>query len=497
MKHPHWVYLVLAMLVLAASTARGDLAGDVRAVLSDRLLSRGEVGVQIMRLGRDASASTTVFESKGTVPRVPASNLKLVTTAAALEKLGADFQFKTTLAVRGSDIALIGDGDPTLGDAEMLKKVGWNVDTVFVTWAELLKKRGMKTVGDVYVDDSIFDEMFLHPNWPGEQEHKRYVAQVGGVNLNINCVDFYLLTRGYGNTVDYRMDPQTQYIFVGNTCVMGSNNAVWLSRKRGSNDIVLRGETNADSSVPVSVTIHDPSLYAATVLAETLTSHGIAMTGRVQRDRTIREALSTKWDPQAASPAEPWKARAVHSTPISAVVNRANKDSINVYAEALCKRTGAAASGESGTWENGLSAVGAFLESLGVSKEEFNLDDGCGLSKKNTISPNAIARVLERKFRDADWEMFLNSLAVAGVDGTFEHRFRASDLRGRVYGKSGYVNGVSSCSGYLKAKDGQWYAFSIIMNALPDGAVGGAKQLQERIIKAIDAASVVREAAGR
>jgi D-alanyl-D-alanine carboxypeptidase/D-alanyl-D-alanine-endopeptidase (penicillin-binding protein 4) len=438
-----------------------------------------------------------LFESKATEPRVPASNLKLVTTAAAMEKLGADFQFRTTLAVRGSDIALIGDGDPTLGDAEMLKKLGWNVDTVFKTWAELLAKRGMTTVSDVYVDDSVFDEVVVHPSWPPEQEHKRYVAQVGGVNLNINCVDFYLLTRGFGNTVEYRMDPPTQYIVVGNTCVMGTNNAVWLSRRRGTNDVVLRGETNADSSVPVSVTVHDPAMYAATVLAETLTGNGITMSGQVKRDRTIRQALGDKWTQPATNPAEQWKPWAIHSTPISAVVNRANKDSINVYAEALCKRTGAAASGESGSWENGLAATGAFLESLGVSKDEFTLDDGCGLSKKNRISPNAIARVLEHKYHDPDREIYLNSLAVAGVDGTFEHRFRASDLRGRVYGKSGYVNGVSSCSGYLKAKDGQWYAFSIIMNGLPDGAVGGAKQLQERIIKAIDAASVVREAAGR
>jgi D-alanyl-D-alanine carboxypeptidase/D-alanyl-D-alanine-endopeptidase (penicillin-binding protein 4) len=495
MKHPHWFRVVLAMVLLAASSARGDLTGEIRAVLNDKLLSRGDVGVEIIRLGSTPYESQTLFESKSTVPRVPASNLKLVTTAAAVEKLGADFQFKTMLAVRGNDVALIGDGDPTLGDAEMLKKVGWGVDTVFKTWADLLKKRGITSVQDVYVDDSIFDEVFMHPNWPADQEHKRYVAQVGGVNLNANCVDFFLTTRGYGQTVDFRTDPATAYIIVGNTCVLGSNNAVWLSRRRETNDIVLRGETNASNDAPISVTIHDPPMYAATVLAETLQSNGITMTGQVKRDRTIRDSVSSKGP--TTNPAQKWSAWAVHSTPISSVINRANKDSMNLYAEALCKRTGASVTGLSGSWENGVAAVGMFLESLGISKDEFALDDGCGLSKKNVISPHALARVLQSQFLGPNRDIYLKSMAVAGVDGTFEHRFRDSDLRGRVFGKSGYVNGVSSCSGYLRAKDGQWYAFSIIMNSLPEGTVLGAKQLQERIVKAVDAASVVREAAGR
>jgi D-alanyl-D-alanine carboxypeptidase/D-alanyl-D-alanine-endopeptidase (penicillin-binding protein 4) len=162
---------------------------------------------------------------------------------------------------------------------------------------------------------------------------------------------------------------------------------------------------------------------------------------------------------------------------------------MNLYAEALCKRIGAAVTGESGTWDNGTAAVGGFLESVGVSRQEFNLDDGCGLSKKNTISPNAIAKILGYEFHGKDHKTFVESLAVAGIDGTFKDRFQGSDLRGRVFGKSGYVVGVSACSGLLKAKDGQWYAFSILMNGLPEGTNGGAKQLQERIVKAVDAAS--------
>lgn len=493
MKRPQALVLAFIALLLSyfAATASADLAADIRAVLNHKVLSKGELGIEIIQLGDSPKATTTIYQYKAAVPRIPASNLKVVTTAAALEKLGGDFQFRTTLAGNGTDLVLIGDGDPTLGDTELLRKVGWGVDTVFKTWAEMLKQRGIAEVRDVCVDDSIFDEVFVHPNWPQEQEHKRYVAQVGGVNLNANCIDFFLRTNGFGQTVDYRIEPQTGYATIGNTCAMGGRNAVWLSRQLGTNDIVLRGETDAANVEPISVTIHDPPMFAATVLAETLKSSGIRVTGSVKRDRTIRASLAAG----ASGPAT-WVPLAVHSTPLTTVISRANKDSVNLYAESLCKRVGAQVSGQSGSWENGNGAIGGFLESIGVSKEEFTLDDGCGLSKKNAISPNAIARVLEHKFHDADRETFLNSLAVAGVDGTFEDRFRETDLRRRVFGKSGYVRGVASLSGYLKSKNGgAWYAFSILMNETYDYAT--AKVLQERIVKAIDAASIGHVAAGQ
>lgn len=490
---------LLTAVLLLVGPLYADLAGDVRAVLGDKLLSKGEVGVEMIRLGKTPSEDQVIYQFKATAPRIPASNLKLVTTAAALETLGADFHFKTVLAMRESDLALIGDGDPTLGDAELLRKTpGWDVDTVFKTWAEMLKKRGITQVHDIYVDDSIFDEEFVHPDWPVEQEHKRYVAQVGGVNLNANCLDFYLRTGAAGQTVQFRTDPVTAYATIGNTCVTGSQNAVWLSRRAGGNEIVLRGETNVSNDEPVSVTIHDPPMYAATVLAETLAANGIKLSGQVQRDRSIRAALAGATTRPATNSSQAWLPLAIHATPLPAVLARANKDSMNLYAEALCKRIGAAASGTSGSWANGTASTAAFLQTLGVASNEFNLDDGCGLSKKNAISPNAIAKVLEHKFHDQDHDVYLNSLAVAGVDGTFEHRFKDSDLRARVFGKSGYVNGVSTLSGYLKAKDGQWYVFSILMNGLPEGTVLGAKQLQERIVKAMDiAAAAAGIAAGR
>src|SRR5690606_4905096 len=189
----------------------------------------------VARLGDAPQGAHVLFRNDSDVPLIPASNLKLVTTAAALDKLGPDFKFRTLPALRTREDrqhaqVIWGDGDPTLGDVEMLRKVGWGTTTVFENWAEQLKKRGITRVRNVLVDDSVFDTEFVHPNWPSNQIHLRYSAGVGGLNLNANALDFMLTIGSFGQVVSYRTDPDTRYVSVRNTCVRGNENAIWLTR---------------------------------------------------------------------------------------------------------------------------------------------------------------------------------------------------------------------------------------------------------------------------
>jgi D-alanyl-D-alanine carboxypeptidase len=156
-----------------------------------------------------------------------------------------------------------------MGDAELLKKVGWTVDTVFAKWAEELKRRGVTSVRNVYVDDSVFDQEFIPPNWLGRYVNDRYSAQAGGVNLNANCVDFYLRPLSPGEPVAYRTDPpDTRHITVRNACVGGGeDNVVSLLRQQGTNQVTLRGQLKSPNAEPFSIPVHDPSMFAATVLA--------------------------------------------------------------------------------------------------------------------------------------------------------------------------------------------------------------------------------------
>jgi D-alanyl-D-alanine carboxypeptidase/D-alanyl-D-alanine-endopeptidase (penicillin-binding protein 4) len=479
---PLIVAVALLLAFVGADRARADLASDIQVVLKDKTLHKADVGVQIVRLGATPDGDAAIFKSNAETPLIPASNLKLVTTSAALDALGPDFKFRTLLLKHNDDLVLIGDGDPTLGDSELLRKAGWNSTTLFKNWAEQLKKNGIGSFARLVVDDSVFDEQFLHPRWPADQIQKRYVAEVAGLNLNANCMDFYIRVTAPGEVVKYIADPPTDYAQVVNTCLTGGENAIWLSRVPGGNNIVLKGHTPYSTDAPVSVTIHDPAMFTATVLQESFAAGGITFgSAKPVRNRSLRaQLLKTPLDKDPS-----WQVLAIYETPLATVLARANKDSVNVYAESLCKRIGAAATNEPGSWKNGIAANGAFLTKIGVSPAEFKFDDGCGLSKENTISANALCQVLAHNWHSKDVkDAFFTSLSIAGKDGTLEMRFQGTDLRGRVFGKSGFVNGVRTLSGYLKAKDDNWYAFSILMNSLADTVTG--KNLQEFIVRAVD-----------
>jgi D-alanyl-D-alanine carboxypeptidase/D-alanyl-D-alanine-endopeptidase (penicillin-binding protein 4) len=469
----------LAVLLLLPGVARADLSADVESLLGDKSLKRAVVGVEIVRLGAPGGQDAAVYQRGSQAPLIPASNCKLLTTSAALEKMGADFKFRTQLLAGEPDLAIVGAGDPTFGDGEFLRDLGWTVTTVYENWADQLQKRHITTIRDVIVDDSVFDENFAHSNWPADQLHKRYVAEVSGLNLNANVLEFAVQPTSPGHRVNYTTIPPTQYATVRNTCVTGNQNAIWLSREIGTNQIVLKGETPSRAQVPVAVTIHDPAMYAGTVFAEVLKRKGITVTGTVKRDRTI--AAQQK----QAGPTGKWRTLAIHETPLTTVMARANKDSVNLYAESLCKRLGHEVSGgQPGSWDNGTAAVAAFLKSAGVDESQFQLDDGCGVSKKNTVSAEAFAKVLSHDFHSPNWEAFRATLAISGTDGTLSDRFRGTDLKGRVFAKSGYVNGVCALSGYVRTRDNQWFAFSFLINRV--GAIADAKLVQEKIVRAID-----------
>jgi D-alanyl-D-alanine carboxypeptidase/D-alanyl-D-alanine-endopeptidase (penicillin-binding protein 4) len=387
-----------------------------------------------------------------------------------LNALGADFKFKTMLVQRGEDLVLVGDGDPAFGDVELLKKSGLSATSVFEQWATQLKGQ---TFRHVLVDDSIFEPSAMHPRWDAKQFQNKFSAEVSGMTFNVGSVDLAVKSAPGGDAV-YRMTPPTRYTPVRNTCVTGGRGGVIVTRNPGSNEISLRGGCTA-TEVTVSITVHDPALMAATVLAETLSSGGVKFTGSIGRDRSVRAKIG--------SGNSGITVLAVHETALSTVLARANKDSVNLYAECLAKRIGAA-SGGTGSWETSSAAVTGFLKRIGIADTEFKVDDGCGLSRDDRITAHAMVQILHTNFTGRYRDEFMSSLAIGGKDGTLDNRFR--DMRGRVLAKTGYIANVSALSGYLKGRDDQWYAFSILMNGVPGGANGRAKQLQEAIVKAID-----------
>jgi D-alanyl-D-alanine carboxypeptidase/D-alanyl-D-alanine-endopeptidase (penicillin-binding protein 4) len=458
---------VLSLFAFPLS-AHADLNSDIATILHDPHLAKVEVGVAIARL--DASQGKIIYSSQADIPHTPASNLKIITTSAALARLGPDFKFHTRLLQRGNDLVIVGDGDPTFGDSDLNPPAHASPTAVLEKWVTALKQHGITSVNNILVDDAVFDDQFYHPHWPADQYPRKYAAEVAGLSLNANCID--VTVRPSAGHASYTLDPQTQYVGIKNSCATGRSTAVWLSREDGNNQLILRGTTASPATY--SITIHDPPLFAGQSFADLLRSQGISISGQVKRDR---------------NPTGPFNLIATCETPLSAVIDRANKDSVNLYAESLCKRLGYAATGTSGSWSTGTAAVGNFLvQQAHVSPDEFHLDDGCGLSHQDRISTRAILHVLTYDFYSPGRDIFLSSLAVAGKDGTLEHRFRHSDLDGRVFAKTGFVNNVSCLSGFLKSKSGQWYAFSIMFNNIPMYSNSTYKPIQERIVEAVDRA---------
>ena len=478
---PLRVCLFLFILTVATAPVLADLNQDIESLLRDKTLAKAAVGIQITELGATLQASRIIFEHKSDLPLIPASNLKLLTTSAALDRLGPDFKFRTQLVYHDGYLILIGGGDPAFGDAELLTRVGWDVTTVFANWAKQLKQRNLGPIKAVLVDDSIFDEQMFHPNWPAEQRLKDYEAEVSGMVLNTNCLHVYLRPGSVGQPVSILLDPPTRYGKIENLCPTGEGEP-WLSRPEGTNEMTLRGKASIANEVPIQITIHDGAMYAGTVFNETLAANGVSCSSETHRDRTCAEQMRKA----IAAGDTSWQLLAVHETPLTQAMGRANKDSKNIYAECICKRLGAEVSGTCGSWKNGSDATAAFLKKIGVDPSRFQLDDGSGLSRENRVSAGAVSAVLCHDYFGPNAKVFADSLAVAGSEGTLKNRFAGTSLRGRVLAKTGTVHGVSALSGYLYARNAKRYAFSILFN---NDTAGTAKGFEEKIVAALDAVS--------
>jgi D-alanyl-D-alanine carboxypeptidase/D-alanyl-D-alanine-endopeptidase (penicillin-binding protein 4) len=480
-QRPALTFFLLCLLALVMpEVAEADVEKAVDRALS-KLPKEASVSVYAVRLpepGMNGSPKV-VIDRRGNEPRIPASNLKVLTSAAALAELGDDYRFKTRLYLqRDGDspeakLVLVGGGDPSFGDLDLYKELFGNevgTRTILDGWAKGLSDLGITKINRLMLDATIFDDEHDHPNWPENQKHLWYEAQVGGLNLNINTIGVSL--ERAGSLMRHTLDPQTNYVIVDGQVRSGKKNAVIVSRRLGTNEIVLGGQTNARTQGPIRVTIDGPTAFVGTVFAEALAEAGLSI-GVV----TI----------QSSPDLSDWQLLAVHETPLETVLKRTNEDSINLYAESLIKLLGHRATGDSGSWASGAEAMKAYLEGLGVPTDDLAFDDGSGMSRNNRVTAQAIVAALTDRHAASNHELYRTALSDAGSDGTLTTRFRdRPSLRGRVWGKTGYIRGVSTMSGYLHASDGHWYAISVLVNDCPNGEIWKAKAAQEAIFAAFD-----------
>ncbi len=450
-----------------SSAAAKRFRKKLDSILSHSCLRKKNFGVKFYSLDRQRS----LYEFNNQRLFIPASNMKLITTAMALKELGLDYHFPTNIYHTGTlkdgvihgDLYIKGYGDPKFVSEQMWLLVN-----------QIRNAPIRKIEGNIIADDSFFDGKRRVSTWSKRFGPEAYNAPLGALSLNFNTVTVYAEPGSRpGKPPKIIIDPDTQYIRV-------RNKGTTLSRKRRGHLIINRvkhvgyDEITVDGGIPIHkpreqyfLSISDPAKYTVTVFGEFLQKEGIEVTGDLGFGEVPENAqlLLTH-----------------ESEPLPVILQGLNKYSNNFTAEQIMKAIAAKRFGPPGTMDHSRAVVEEYMGSLGFSPKWYRIYDGSGLSRQNRLSPNHIVKVLESVYND--WSIypeFFSALGIMGTDGSVKDRFNGVKDAQKVRVKTGTLNFTSALSGYLQSRDGERFAFSILMNDLKCSN-GSAKRIQNAII---------------
>ncbi|WP_458353477.1 D-alanyl-D-alanine carboxypeptidase/D-alanyl-D-alanine endopeptidase [Peribacillus frigoritolerans] len=458
---------------MKAANNDGNLGQEIQRILEQSPgLAGALTGISI----RSAETGEMIYERGAQTRLRPASNLKLLTSAAALETLGEDHVFQTELYLKGvqvghvlqGDVYLKGKGDPTLLEKD------------FDELAASLKHRQVKLVhGDLIGDDSWYDDVRYSQDlvWSDEQEY--YGAAVSALTASPN-EDYDTGTiiveiapgEKAGKRAKVKLEPETDYVKVINktkTESADANKKIEVERSHGTQVITVTGTIPEDAGVTKEwISVEDPTEYALSLFEKSMKKHGIKVLGKRKKGKTPEGAdmIGTH-----------------QSMPLSQLLIPFMKMSNNSHAEVLVKEMGKEADGE-GSWKDGLKVARNQLKSMGINMQTIMMRDGSGISQVNMIPANEITKLLYAIQEKTWFPAYLNALPIAGnenrmVGGTLRKRMKGTLAAGNVRAKTGTISGTSSLSGYVTTKRGEKIIFSIILNNFVDEK--GITAIQDKI----------------
>jgi D-alanyl-D-alanine carboxypeptidase/D-alanyl-D-alanine-endopeptidase (penicillin-binding protein 4) len=433
----------------AAPADREALRKAVDQLLSQQPLAGAHVSLHVESL----EDGQVVYSRNAEDLLNPASNTKLITSAAALLRLGPEYRFSTDYLSdkpiqRGRVRVLYvkGRGDPSITTERLDGLVNdlWH--------------RGLRSVGDIVLDDSFFDREEFGPGWEQETSDKAWAAGVGALSLNHNAVTIYIMPGGRaGGRARIEVEPDTRdYFVVQNDVITVRANG----RRKLRPHATLEGERTrivVEGRIPFKAEpvvmyrrIGDPTFYYGQTLKLLLKRHGIRVTGRIKRGSAPENAALLQ---QYESPE------------LAEIVRDMNKVSSNFIAEMLVKTLGAELKGTPGSWAKGLDVAQDLLAELGLQRGSYVLKNGSGLNDTNRFSARQMAALLS-----AVWKRFpvaaefVASLGIAARDGTMRLRMEGTDAAGRLRAKTGTLEHVTALSGYVQSLGGERFVFSALVN---------------------------------
>jgi PBP4 family serine-type D-alanyl-D-alanine carboxypeptidase len=428
----------------------------------------------------DVETGERLYAQRLDEPMAPASNLKILTTAAALSLLGAEHAFATRLlaaaapdaeGVVAGDVVVLGGADPCLRE-DLLAHEG--VDDPAELLADLLEAAGVRRIeGRLVLDDGLLDRQWLHPDWKDGDIGNDYAAPVGALSLHGNCLT--LLVEGAGARASLAM--LVEGLRVRNELQPAASPLAYeVGALRPDAEGVVRVQGRIGREVEaqaVRVPVIDPATFFGQCLLAQLHRRGVL----------VRDGLLVEAGAAARAPHELGRLE----SPLVNAVLLANKESDNGLADHLFKYLGATRGG-AGSFAGGEQAVLGFLRQVGTPVQGVVLHDGSGLSARDRVTARLLTDVLRAMARrgDAAGAAFLRSLPVAGLDGSLRDRMQQEPLLGAVRAKTGYISGVSCLSGLARTEAGRTLAFSILINDF-DPRFGNKqmKAIQDDICRAL------------
>lgn len=460
---------------VGVAAAIPGLSDRLDKILADPRLVGSQTTVDV----RDAETGEVVYTRNGDTRSIPASNEKLLTSAAAADLLGLDHRFTTSVLSTGSrsgsilrgPLYLRGTGDPTM--------LADDYDAL----AARVAATGIETVtGGLVADDTWFDNVRLGTEWAWDDEPYSYAAQVSALSLapdtdyDAGSVIVTVAPSTAGRAPTVTLTPPNSYVRVENRATTGAAGSAFtlsVDRRHGGNTMVVTGSMPADSGPDTNyMSVWEPALYAAAVFRAALARHGVTFGSGATR-------LGT-------APAGAAQVAAHQSAPLGEILVPFLKLSNNNHAEVLTKAIGRKVSG-AGTWSAGLAAITAWLGQHGVTTSVIRMRDGSGLSRQDLVTPAQVNALLRTVRGEAWFPTWYQALPIAGqpdrlVGGTLRRRMVGTAAAGNVHAKTGTLTSVTALSGYVTNAGGRALVFSIMLN---DYLGSSPKDIEDKVAVAL------------
>ncbi|HLN55347.1 MAG TPA: D-alanyl-D-alanine carboxypeptidase/D-alanyl-D-alanine-endopeptidase [Bacteroidales bacterium] len=443
---------LLFFLVIIPLTAHSQA---LDSFLADTSLAHASYSLYIA----DAGSGEAVLDVNSARSLSPASVLKVVTSAVALELLGPYHTFTTKLGYTGKlsrsgkldgDIVIIGGGDPAMASPRFSLTYG---DFPY-RWVDEIKNAGIKKVkGRVITDDSYYDYLPVPSRWTWEDIGNYYGAGVYGASIFDNTYEITFNTLGKKPVITGRYPEECNYNLENYLTAEGTADLGYVFSAPYSTTGWIAGTIPAKrENFVLSASIPDPPFLFARIMDEKIRDAGIEIAGkpttvRIEKSRTVYDYTTIS---EYISPI------------LSEIMEVLNHESVNLYAETLVKELGKKYR-STGSAENGIKVIKAYLDSLGI--DGMFIVDGSGLSPANSISAYGLASLLIHMKKDGKYfEYYLNSLPDAGREGTLKNYFKDEVFADCLKAKSGSMTRVRSYAGYFTSRSGREMVFAFIAN---------------------------------